>query len=249
MHVLKATDLTFTYSGDPVLNGIDLTIFQGERVGIIGPNGGGKTTCFHLITGLLKPTAGSIEVFGQPVQVGKFQPKIGLVFQYPDDQLFSPTVEEDIAFGPRNMGLSADEVEERVKAAVELTGITDLRKQAPHHLSGGQKRMVAIAGIKAMHPELIIYDEPSANLDIRSRRRLINFIKNSDETVLVSSHDLELMLEVSSRVIILDHGKIVADGPTAEIMADERLMEAHGLEKPHSLQPHANLAHLSGQKV
>ena len=182
-----------------------------------------------------------MQLFDQPVKAGKFNPAVGLLFQYPDDQLFSPSVREDIAFGPLNMGLSPEEVEKRVQGAIDATAIASIADRAPHHLSGGQKRMVAIAGVQAMQPRIMLYDEPSANLDIRSRRRLIEFIKNSAETVLVSSHDLELILELSERVILLDEGHIIADGDPAEIMGNADLMERHGLEKPHSLRPHRHL--------
>lgn len=243
MNALTISNLTFSYPEQPVLDHINLTIRPGERVGLIGPNGAGKTTLFHSVCGVLKPSDGDIELFGETVKAGKFHPKVGLVFQYPDDQIFSPTVYDDIAFGPRNMGLTDSEVESHVHEAMSLTGIEELAERAPHHLSGGQKRMVAIAGIKAMRPELIIYDEPSANLDMRSRRRLINFIQESKETVLLSSHDLEMVVEICDRVILLDEGKIIADGDTYDIMGDQELMEAHGLEKPHSLIYHVKGAH------
>ena len=241
MTALEISSLKFAYPDQQnTLNGVNVSITPGERVGLIGPNGAGKTTLFHTICGILKPAEGYVNLFGEGVKSGKFNPKVGLVFQYPDDQIFSPTVYDDIAFGPRNMGLSEDELEKRVQAAMDLTGIDDLAERAPHHLSGGQKRMVAIAGVQAMRPELIIYDEPSANLDIRSRRRLITFIKQSSETILLSSHDLEMVVEICDRVILLDGGEIVADGPTREIMGNQELMEAHGLEKPHSLFRHTH---------
>lgn len=243
MNALEINNLSFSYPGHSVLDQISLTIKDGERVGIIGPNGAGKTTLFHSVCGVLKPTAGEIQLYDQKVKAGKFHPAVGLVFQYPDDQIFSPTVYDDIAFGPRNMGLSDSEVEGRVHDAMALTGIEELSDRAPHHLSGGQKRMVAIAGIQAMQPRVIIYDEPSANLDMRSRRRLINFIKASSETVLVSSHDLEMVVELCERVILIDEGQIVADGDTIEIMGNKELMEAHGLEKPHSLYLHIQGPH------
>ena len=243
MDALKITQLYAGYPNRPVLQGIDLTVREGERIGLIGPNGAGKTTLFHSICGLLKPTGGTVELFEKAVRPNQFHPEVGLVFQYPDDQLFSPSVWEDVAFAPINLGLSAEEVEERVKTALELTGTTELKDRAPHQLSGGQKRMVAIAGIQALRPRLIIYDEPSANLDIRSRRRLIRFIEQSAETVMISSHDLELILELCPRVILLDEGKFIADGNSAEIMGNEPLMEAHGLEKPHSLRPHFDPSH------
>ncbi|MEM7034894.1 MAG: ABC transporter ATP-binding protein, partial [Chloroflexota bacterium] len=169
---LAVADLRFSYPDTTeVLQGIQLEIQNGEKVGLVGPNGAGKTTLFMTICGVLKPTSGTVSLFGQPVTPGKFHPEVGLVFQYPNDQLFSPSVRDDIAFGPLNMGLTQQEVETRVATVMEKTSIMDLADRAPHHLSGGQKRMVAIAGVQAMQPQLIIYDEPSANLDIRSRRR------------------------------------------------------------------------------
>lgn len=236
---LTISNLRFSYPDNPeVLQGIDLALADGERVGLIGPNGAGKTTLFLSICGVLKPTAGDIRLYDVPVQPGKFHPDVGLVFQYPDDQIFSPSVRDDIAFGPLNMGLPVAEVEQRVDATISRLQLNELADRPPHHLSGGQKRMVAIAGVQAMHPRLVIYDEPSANLDIRSRRRLINYLVNSHGTTLVSSHDLELIIEVCERVLLLDHGRIIADGPTREIMSDSVFMEAHGLERPHSLTPH-----------
>lgn len=241
---LAISDLHFAYPETPhVLQGIDLEIGAGERVGLIGPNGAGKTTLFLSICGVLKPTEGSVLLFDKPVQPGQFHPEVGLVFQYPNDQLFSPSVRDDVAFGPLNMGLPQSEVDARVDTAMAQTGIAELAERAPHHLSGGQKRMVAIAGVRSMQPQLVIYDEPSANLDIRARRRLIRFLQHSDETILVSSHDLELILEVCDRVILLDGGQIVADGPSRDIMGNSELMEAHGLERPHSLDPHPQPHH------
>ncbi|MFE4108172.1 energy-coupling factor ABC transporter ATP-binding protein [Almyronema epifaneia] len=236
MDALKVTRLAYAYPDCPaVLQGIDLSIATGERVGLIGPNGAGKTTLFLSICGVLAPQSGQVQLFGQPVQPGRFRPEIGLVFQNPSDQLFSLSVEEDVAFGPTNMGFSCEAIEERVCEALQLTGVFDLRHRPPHHLSGGERRMVAIASVLAMRPQLVIYDEPSANLDMRSRRRLIRFLQAASQTILVSSHDLELVLEVCDRVILLDQGRIIADGAASEIMANAPLMEAHGLERPHSL--------------
>jgi cobalt/nickel transport system ATP-binding protein len=237
---LSVSGLTFSYANTrAVLQDIDLTIREGERVGLIGPNGAGKTTFFLLACGVLKADAGVIKLFGEPLATSRFHPQIGMVFQNSDDQLFSPSVWDDVAFGPQNLGLSKDEVADRVKQALQTTGVLALAERAPHHLSGGEKRMVSIAGVLAMKPRLIIHDEPSASLDIRSRRRLIRFLQGSDETLLVASHDLELILEVCERVVLLDEGKIVAEGRSEEIMSDVGLMEAHGLEKPHSLTYHA----------
>jgi cobalt/nickel transport system ATP-binding protein len=174
---------------------------------------------------------------------GGFNPQIGFVFQNPDDQLFNPTVWDDVAFGPINLNLSEEEIEARVNKALTITNTQEFAERAPHHLSGGEKRMVSIAGVLALEPEIIIYDEPSANLDMRSRRRLINFLNDSQETMLISSHDLEFILEVCERVLLIDGGEVIADGNPTEIMSDVGLMEAHGLEVPHSLQFHQNNHH------
>jgi cobalt/nickel transport system ATP-binding protein len=238
--VLIVSRLSFSYGDKPdVLRSVDLAVTAGERVGIIGPNGAGKTTLFLLVCGVLKPAAGDIRLLGKPVVSGKFNPEVALVFQNPDDQLFCPSVKDDVAFGPQNMGLPKEEVEARVTRALSIVGGTKLAPRPAHHLSEGEKRLVTVAGVLAMQPRLVIYDEPSANLDIRSRRRLIRLLQSSPETVLVASHDLELVLEVCSRVVLMDEGTIIADGNPAEIMGDVSLMEAHGQEKPHSLIPHA----------
>ena len=237
--VLTVSNLGFSYPDQPdVLREVNFTVMPGERVGIIGPNGSGKTTLFLQICGVLKPTAGEVIVLGKPVLNGDFRSDIGLVFQNPDDQLFCPSVWDDVAFGPQNMGLSQEEVEARVTEALSVVGAVDLAHRSSHHLSEGEKRMVSIAGVLAMRPRLLIYDEPSANLDIRSRRRLIRLLQTSEDTLLIASHDLELILEICTRVVLIDNGRIIADGNPHEIMNDEELMEAHGQEKPHSLVPH-----------
>ncbi len=237
--VLAASKLSFSYPDKPeVLRGIDLTVEAGERVGLIGPNGAGKTTLFQVIGGILKPTGGGISLLGEAVKNNHFNPRVAMVFQNPDDQLFCPSVQEDVAFGPRNMALSEEEVEARVSKALAVVGGKALAKRPVHHLSQGESRIVSIAGVLAMRPELIMYDEPSANLDIRSRRRLIHLMAASKETIIVASHDLELILEVCSRVVLMDKGRIIADGRPRDIMGDAALMEAHGQEKPHSLKPH-----------
>ena len=233
---LTITGVHFAYSTQSVaLNDINVQIAAGERIGLIGPNGSGKTTLFLTICGILKPTAGEVHLFGKPVKVSGFRPEIGFVFQNPNDQLFCPSVEEDVAFGPTNMGLPQDEITARVAAVMETTGVSHLAQRAPHHLSGGEKRMVAIAGVLAMHPRLIIYDEPEANLDSVARRRLIHFLQASHETLILSSHDLEFVLEVCSRVIMIHKGQIVADGVPRDVMGDAALMEQYGLERPYSL--------------
>jgi len=240
-----ATDgLAFSYPDKAnVLQGINLTIYNGERVGLIGHNGCGKTTLFMLLCGVLRPSAGHITLLGEPLMPGQFRPEVGLLFQDPKDQLFSPSVADDIAFGPQNMGLDPAEVAARVANAVDLTGIDHLLNRPPHHLSGGEKQMVAIAGLLAMTPQILLYDEPTASLDLRMRRRLIQFLQRSPETLLIASHDLEFLLEVCDRVLLIDNGQVLADGNPATIMGDRALMETHGLEKPHSLVPHRNPHH------
>lgn len=241
---IAAKTLSFGYPDQPeVLREVSLTVQKGDRVGIIGHNGCGKTTLFMLLCGVLTPLTGDICLFGEPLTPGQFRPEVALLFQDPDDQLFSASVRDDIAFGPQNMGFAPDEVAARVTQAADMAGITHLLDRLPHHLSGGEKQMVAIAGLLAMTPQIILYDEPTASLDLRTRRRLIRFLQNSTETVLISSHDLEFVLEVCDRVILIDEGHIIADGDPCEIMGNRALMEAHGLEKPHSLIPHVEPHH------
>jgi len=241
---LVVSGLCFSYPDKPdVLQDVSLKVRPGERVGLIGPNGAGKTTFFLVICGVLKPDAGEIVLFGKPMGHGDFRPEIGMVFQNPDDQLFCPSVRDDVAFGPQNLGLSKGEVEARATEALSMTGVLDVADRPPHHLSGGEKRMVSIAGVLAMRPRLVVYDEPNANLDIRSRRRLIRFLQASQETILIASHDLELILEVCDRVVLMDEGHIVVNGPPRQVMGDVELMETHGLERPHSLVPHAEPHH------
>lgn len=236
--------LQFSYPDNPgILQDVTLTLRERERVGLIGHNGCGKTTLFMLICGMLRPTGGRITLFDQVVHPGQFYPEIGFLFQDPEDQLFSPSVWDDVAFGPQNLGLPDDEVAARVAAALDMTGTRVLMERPPHHLSGGEKQMVAIAGLLAMCPRILLYDEPTASLDLRTRRRLIRFLQNSDETLLVASHDLEFLLEVCDRVILIDEGQVIADGQPQAIMGNQMLMERHGLEKPHSLIPHFDPHH------
>lgn len=236
-HTLSASGLTFGYPGrQPVLADVSLEISPAEKVGVIGPNGAGKTTFFMLICGVLAPAAGGVKVFGRAVQHGKFQPDVGMVFHHTNDQLICPSAREDIAFGPQNMGLSEAEVDARVETAAAATGITALLDRVPHELSSGEQRLVALTGILAMTPRMLILDEPTSDLDLRYRRRLINMIAEmTEQTMLVASHDLEFIIETCDRVLLIDDGRIQADGPPAEVMSDATLMQAHGLEVPHSL--------------
>lgn len=228
--------LSFSYPDKPeVLREIDLQVKAGDRVGLIGHNGCGKTTLFMTICGVLAPTKGEICVFGRSTIPGQFYPEVGFLFQDPSDQLFSASARDDIAFAPQNMGLPAEEIDRRVRDAIALCGIEALTERPPHHLSGGEKQMVAIAGILAMRPRIVLYDEPTASLDLRARRRLIQFLQQSEETLLIASHDLEFILEVCDRVVVMEAGQIAVEGLAKEIMGDRKLMETYGLETPYSL--------------
>ena len=229
-------NISFSYESErAILTDINLNIAAGETVGLIGANGAGKTSLFLTICGIHQPTYGEVKLFDRIISPGEFNPEIGLVFQNPNDQLFCPTVRDDITFGLENIELSSLEIEARVNAALSLTGVKHLADRISHQLSGGEKCMVAIAAVLAMLPQIVLYDEPSANLDLRARRRLIHFLNSSHETTVISSHDLELIIEVCDRVIMLNQGRIVADGSPTEIMSNPDLMESNGLEVPHSL--------------
>lgn len=236
---IALTQVSFAYGTEaPVLAGVTLTIHSGERVGLIGHNGCGKTTLFKLVCGLLSPQGGQVTLFDQPVQRGRFYPEVGFLFQDPEDQLFCPSVWDDVAFGPQNLGLSEAEVQMRVNRTLDITNLRAIAQRPPHHLSGGEKQMVAIAGLLAMEPRIFLCDEPTASLDLRTRRQLIHFLQAMAETLVIASHDLEFLLEVCDRVILIDNGQVVADGDVRAIMGNQALMTAHGLEKPHSLTPH-----------
>lgn len=221
-----------------VLSGMNLCLEKGARVGIVGPNGAGKTSLFHTIAGILPPQNGQVRLRGQPVRRGQFLPDVALVFQQADDQLFCPTLIEDVSFGARNLGLSAPEIAARVAEALHACGLTGLEDRPITHLSGGEKRRACIAGALVMQPALMLLDEPSAALDLRSRRRLISLLAGMEQAMLIASHDLELLLDLCPRVILLDAGRICADGPACEVLGNTALMDAHGQEVPHSLTPH-----------
>lgn len=231
--MLSVEGLTYTYSdGAMALRGLDLTVQRGEKVGLVGPNGSGKSTLLMCLNGLLTGQ-GRVVVEGvemSPAHLREIRGRVGLIFQSPDDQLFMPTLADDLAFGPVNLGLSWEEVHRRVHEAADQMGLREMLDRAPHHLSMGQKRNAAIAAVLAMRPELLLMDEPSSNLDPRWRRRLIELLAGLDVTVLVASHDLALVAGVCERVVVIDEGRIVADGPARGILGDEELMERHGLE-------------------
>jgi cobalt/nickel transport system ATP-binding protein len=238
-------DLSFSYpGGNPILEGFHLEVDCGEKIGLIGPNGSGKTTLFLVMAGILCADYGEVKIKGTSVSHGSFNPHLGFVFQNPDDQLFCPTVLEDLEFGLQNLGYSPSECRSMAEKHLTESGLEHLSGRSPHNLSGGEKRMVSIAGVMIMSPSIVLLDEPESSLDSRSRRMLIEFLKSTDETLVVASHDLEFLLEVCGRTVILDNGRICADGPSREVMADSELMVAHGFEKPHSLVPHkAGIGH------
>ncbi len=234
-------DVSFSYPGNgAVLDRIHFGIEKGEKVGLIGPNGAGKTTLFLIMCGILKPSSGTVTVNSREVETGKFNPEITYLFQSPDDQLFSATLYEDVAFGPRNMGLDPEAVRQRVEDALKQVGLSHKTDAVPHHMSGGEKRMGAFASVLSMLPDILLLDEPTSNLDSLNRRNLINVVDSLDNTLIIASHDLEFILESCQRVIILNNGKIEADGDAREIMSDRGLMETHHMEKPHSLYRHTH---------
>ncbi len=241
---VSVQDLKFSFPlQDPVLKGVDIEVNPGEKVGIIGPNGSGKTTLFLLLAGMLAPDLGSLAVLDSPVKKGNFNSNLGFVFQNPDDQLFCPTVRDDLAFGLLNIGYSKVEADSMIDAYLTRVEMSDLAERPPHNLSGGEKRMISIAGVIIMNPAVVLLDEPESSLDSRARRQLIEFLRKSNETLLIASHDLEFLLETCERTVLLDNGRICADGESREIMGDEPLMNSHGFEKPHSLVPHAEQHH------
>lgn len=238
--VLDVRGLCFAYPQSPAaLDGVTFTVTEGERIALVGPNGAGKTSLFLCLCGVLVPQSGSALVAGlnvrDPIQRKRLPGQVGIVFQNPDDQLFSTTVLDDVAFGPLNQGLPADEVRKRAEEALGRVGLAGVEERVPWHLSGGEKRRVALAGVLAMRPRVLLLDEPSMFLDPRGRRGLIELLNAVGGTQVIASHDLELVLRTCSRVLLLDAGKLVADGPARTILADTKLMEAHGLEVPASL--------------
>ena len=232
---IHASGLTYRYpNGHAALNGVDLHVSHGERVALLGPNGAGKTTLMLHLNGLMRGS-GALEVAG--VDVGdktlpELRRRVGVVFQDPDDQLFMPTVEEDVAFGPLNMGLERDEARERVSEALGAVRMRGAARRAPYQLSMGERRRVAIATVLAMRPRLLVLDEPSANLDPRARRELLDVLARIERTMMVTTHDLPLAAELCERAVILAAGQVVADGPCREILGDDELLAANDLELP-----------------
>ncbi|MEN8243142.1 MAG: ATP-binding cassette domain-containing protein [Chloroflexota bacterium] len=233
--MLKVAELYFNYpDGQAALKGASLSLARGEKAALVGPNGSGKSTLMLNIIGILDGS-GEITVAGIPrteENLPLIRSQVGLVFQSPDDQLFSPTVFEDVAFGPLHMGLSEAETRDRVHTALEMVEMAEYAERLSYHLSMGEKKRIAIATVLSMEPELIILDEPSAGLDPKARRTLIELLHRLPQSLLVATHDLLLVKELLPRTIILDEGQVVADGETTKILKDTALLNQHGLELP-----------------
>jgi cobalt/nickel transport system ATP-binding protein len=238
---LLVEDVAFAYpDGHQALFGVDLLIEPGERVALLGPNGAGKTTLVLHLNGILRPGRGAISVAGLPVtkaNLREIRSRVGIVFQDPDDQLFMPTVGEDVAFGPRNLGLPEAEVIARVAAALEQVGMAGYADRPPHHLSFGQRRRVAVATVLSMHPEVLVLDEPSSNLDPAGRRELAEVLESLPVTLLMVTHDLPYAMQLCPRSVVLDGGVVVADGGTRELLANSARLARHRLELPHGFDP------------
>ncbi|MGC4962040.1 energy-coupling factor ABC transporter ATP-binding protein [Gordonia sp. DT101] len=233
---IEARGVRYTYpDGQPALDGVDLTIRRGERVAVLGPNGAGKTTLMLHLNGVLLPTGGEVRINGVPVgkkTMREVRRQVGLVFQDPDDQLFMPTLAEDVAFGPANFGVVSPELGARVTEALAAVGMTEHAERSPHHLSGGQRRRGALATVLACRPDVLVLDEPSANLDPVARRELAETLLGLDTTMLVVTHDLPYAAQLCDRAVIIDDGRVVADGPIRDILADADTLARHRLELP-----------------
>ncbi|MDD3108586.1 MAG: ABC transporter ATP-binding protein [Alistipes sp.] len=238
-HFVRFENVHYTYpNGYEALRGVSFCVTHGQKVALVGTNGAGKSTLLLHINGLLLPTKGSVVVGGVPVErktLPLVRQSVGLVFQNPDDQLFMPTVEEDVAFGPSNMGLPAVEIERRVEEALGAVGALALRQRAPYHLSGGQKKSVSIATVLSMEPAVLVLDEPTSNLDPQARRAIIRLIRTFSHTCLMATHDMEMVWELCERTLVMREGELVADGSTTSIFEDEALLERCGLEPPYAL--------------
>ena len=238
---LEVIDLNYRYpDGTEVLRNAGFHIHPGERVALLGSNGAGKTTLVFHLNGIFRPQSGSVRVAGLPVvdeNLKEIRRRVGIVFQDPDDQLFMPTVRQDVAFGPANYGVEGDELEARVTDALAAVGMLGVADRPPHHLSLGQRRRVAVATVLAMQPEIVVLDEPSSNLDPASRRELADILTSLEITMLMVTHDLPYALELCPRSLVINDGRIIADGPTAEILSNRNLMKANRLELPLGFDP------------
>ena len=238
---LETKNLSFTYpDGTEALKNVNIQIKKGEKIAIMGPNGAGKSTLFSHFNGLSEPTAGHVEIDGEKIvftreELLKVRQKVGIVFQDPNDQLFAPTVKEDVAFGPMNLGLDYDEVNARIKEALEMVGMSGFEDKTPHHLSGGQQKRVAIAGIIAMRPEIMILDEPTAGLDPEGVDKVLNILNKLNEegmSIIISSHDIEMVNHFADKIFVLYGGEIIAKGDKHQIFSDKELLKKAQLEAP-----------------
>lgn len=252
--VLDIRGLTYVYpDGHLALAGVDLSVARGERVAVLGPNGAGKTTLLLHLAGILSGGTGVVRVGGLQVdpqnkrEIAEVRRRVGIVFQDPDDQLFMGSVREDVGFGPANMGVKGDELRHRVESALRRVDMLDVIDRAPHHLSGGQRRRVAVATVLAMDPQIVVLDEPSSNLDPAARRELADTLLGLDITVLMVTHDMPYALELCPRSVILHEGRIVADGQTPDLLSDTELMRAHRLELPYGFDPRFTAASERGE--
>ncbi len=239
---ISVEDVHFSYpDGHKVLKGLSCTIKKGEKVALIGPNGAGKSTFMSHLNGVSMATEGRVVIDGIPVEkanLPQVRRKVGIVFQDPDDQLFCPTVFDDVAFGPLNLGLSKDEVGQRVDEALALVGLTGFEERSSFHLSFGERKRLALATVLSYQPEILVFDEPSTNMDPLNRRKLIEWLQSTDKTILLCTHDLDIALDVCDRCLLLTDGTIVADGPASEVLYDRHLLEDNNLEMPLALMTH-----------
>ena len=238
---LSTKNLSYTYpDGTHALKNINMDIYKGQKVAIMGPNGAGKSTLFSHFNGLTEPTSGHVEIDGKAIKYDKdtlleVRQKVGIVFQDPNDQLFAPTVKEDVAFGPMNLGLDYEEVERRVDEALTMVGMEQYMDKTPHHLSGGQQKRVAIAGIIAMRPEIMILDEPTAGLDpegVEKVLSILNELNNEGMSIVISSHDIEMVNEFAEKIFVLNEGEILESGDKHEIFSNKELLKKAHLKAP-----------------
>ncbi len=240
--MIDVDNISFTYpDGHEVLKGLSCQIKKGEKVALIGPNGAGKSTFMSHLNGVQLATSGRIAIDGIEVKkntLKEIRRRVGIVFQDPDDQLFCPTVFDDVAFGPLNLGLPKEEIEARVKEALHVVGLEGFEERSSFHLSFGERKRLALATVLSYQPEILVFDEPSTNMDPLNRRKLINWLKASNKTILLCTHDLDIALEVCDRCMMLTDGKIIADGPSKKILYDRQLLEDNKLELPLALMTH-----------
>ena len=239
---IEVKDVSFSYpDGHQVLSGASCTIRKGEKVALIGPNGAGKSTFMSLLNGVAMATKGTVEIAGMEIKkenLNAIRRKVGIVFQDPDDQLFSPTVFDDVAFGPLNLGLPRDEIEHRVAEALDTVGLTGYDERSSFHLSFGERKRLALATVLSYQPDILVFDEPSTNMDPLNRRKLIKWLADTDKTVILCTHDLDIALDVCDRCLMLSDGHFVADGKASDILYNRHLLEENHLELPLALMTH-----------